>query len=155
MADHCIPPADKTIHPQAPAWHPYKGEILVDSEMRELLEELWGRGVDTLYSCQCAHSDQKGYILFENHRGAERFLEWAGGDLDHMPMSLFQRVRRAENSEIDAQPQAWEIWTTLRDQANQHWMEGEASLPPMYTIQVSVRFPYSDLPMVMKNVRKA
>jgi len=152
MSDSCIPAAGNEYHTQAAAQHPVLGAIPVDQEMVEVLESLWRCGINTLYSCQCSPSDQKGYIFFPSSRDAERFLQIAGGKVDSDPLSLFQRVRRTAHSEQDAAPDAWEIWTSLVDQANPHWIQGEADQPAFYQIRVSVRFPYADLAEIRSNL---
>lgn len=153
MNDPCLP--RNTVHPQIPAWHPHQGSIMVDHLLAEILEALWSRGICTLYSCQRSETDRKGYILFESPWHAERFLELAAGSPDQDPNSLFQRVRQAEHSEPDSHSECWEIWTTLIDQANPHWLEGQASSRPVFNLRCSVRFPSYDLEAIRSNLQHA
>jgi len=152
----CIIPSPGTeIHRQQSVQHPILGEIKVDQQLAEVLPMLWQAGVSTLYSCQCSVADQKGYILFPSTRDAERFLELSAGKVDADPSSLFQRVRRAQHSFPEAESNSWEIWTTLIDQANEHWTQGEVQRLPFFKIRCSVRFPHSDIKILKRNLASA
>jgi len=53
----------------------------VDSGIAPLIEALWARGVNTLYSCEHETADNRAYVLMEKNEASLRFLE----DLNVLP----------------------------------------------------------------------
>jgi len=119
------------------------------------MEACWAHNLATLYSCQQAVTDQKAYIMFAEPFDAEVFLNLACGKLDNQWDSLFSRVRRTQHFEKNMAKWAWEIWATLHDDNNQHYLEGPAKSIPALKVRTVIRFPCSDIFQVTDNLAAA
>lgn len=62
-----------TVHRQVIA----SNGVCVDEGIRDLLEALWSRGMDTEFSCQGNH-DEQAHICFARAADAWRFMEAPG-----------------------------------------------------------------------------
>jgi hypothetical protein len=62
-----------TVHRQVTA----SNGVAVDEGIRDLLEALWSRGMDTEFSCQGDHNEQ-AHICFARAADAWRFMEAPG-----------------------------------------------------------------------------
>lgn len=70
-----------TEHVQVPATLPCGTHVLVDEDMRPLLNRMWEAGFDTLYSCQGNYTDTDksmnvlAYIMFDGEDAAQDFSQ--------------------------------------------------------------------------------
>jgi hypothetical protein len=116
----------------------------VDEGIAPLIEQIWLADIDTALSC---HENQPGlvWIFFPSPGGARRFLNIVA-PYERDADSVYQRVLR---SDYDS-PQAWII-----DAFHEDLLEDEHhQRRQKWTFSVSIRFPKSDMPVLMARLRQ-
>ena len=116
----------------------------VDEGLAPMIEQIWLADIDTALSCQ---ENQPGivWIFFRSASGARRFLNIVA-QYEREADSVYQRVLRSD----DDSPQAWSI-----DAFHEDLLEDEHhQRRRRWTFSVSIRFPRSDMPVLMARLRQ-
>lgn len=116
----------------------------VDEGIARLIEQIWLADIDTALSCQ---ENQPGivWIFFPSASGARRFLNIVA-QYEREAESVYQRVLRSAHDPA----QDWSIDAfhedLLEDEHNQRRQK--------WSFSVSIRFPKSDMPVLMARLRQ-
>lgn len=143
---------DETIHKQV--WVEWKGEgAYVDEELAPLILALWQAGIDTMMSCQ-ENRPGIAWLCFPTPLDAKMFLDLVAAypDEDDVPFSetLYGRIAGC-GSDGD-----WEYAVNVCDLGvEEDIVHGEVIQtcigPSDFMFDVSVRFPRTDLPLVLES----
>ena len=125
-------------------------EADVDEELAPLLEQLAKAGINTLMSCQ-ENRPGIAWITFSRVNDLGRFLEIVGA-YEPDGTSLYRRITG------DAEEGGWEYELYPMD-AGMHYEESKDGVteegpggPPCFCFQASVRFPRTDLPILLERM---
>lgn len=140
------PPTHRAIHVKVGT---REGDI--DAKIAPLIRELWKADVDTVLSCQ---NNPAGWvwICFDGCDSCERFLNILA-EYDPHPESLYNHIRGENGFTPNELLWHFEIdFTDLAVEEDEHGDERPVG-PPMLHPEISVRFPHSDLPDVLRRMR--
>ena len=131
-------------------------EADVDVGIVPLILEIWKAGIETMMSCE----DNRGgwvWIAFPVAECAEHFLNCVARYEEDI-YSLYNRIRHAWTPPTPTLDGWWEYdlmvddmavtWEELEDGT----IEESCTDPSDFSLSVSIRFPRSDLSVVMKNL---
>lgn len=119
----------------------------VDEQIAPLIEQIWLANIDTELSCE-ENWPGIAWIFFPSPRDAQKFLNIvAPFDLDEA--SVYQRVRQCGNYDYDP-AQAWSVDVVLTDELEDELYQRRQR----WTIGISIRFPISDMPVLMARLKE-
>lgn len=125
----------------------------IDVEIAPLIEQIWRSGIETTNSCQ-ENPTGRVWIEFLTAFDAADFLDAVVGGFSQNPNSMYARIR--QDSE---EKERWEYSVHPRDASlEQVWLSDDEMQevptgPPEFVFSHSIRFPKSDLPLVIERMR--
>lgn len=130
----------------------------IDEEIAPLIEEIWKADIRTINSCQ---ENRPGivWIEFPTVYGAADFLNIAAGPFSHELDGLYNRISLAWERDPGPVEGAWKYDLHPFDMAvgvcdvDDGSVEEKPTGPPEFVFGVSIRFPRSDLPILLKRLR--
>jgi hypothetical protein len=151
--------------PEESTWgHPtihikYHGEEAdIDEQIAPLILEMWKAGIETCNSCQ---NEPNGWIWiqFASSWGMETFLT-AIADYSPNVGSLYDRMLHGYDRISGPRVGQWRYETIIVDIATDEYgrpikdVQGICDEPPAFMVLLSVNFPKTDLPEVIKRMKR-
>jgi hypothetical protein len=131
-------------------------EADVDAGLAPLILEIWKAGITTTMSCE-ENRPGWAWIDFLTAEDAEHFLS-SVARYDANMYSLYNRIAQAWDPPTGAVEGCWEYTLTVNDMAvsqveiEDGVIKESCTDPSDFLISVSIRFPRSDLPMLLRNL---
>ena len=133
-------------------------EADIDEEIAPLIEEIWRADLGTVNSCQ---DNPPGivWIEFEIAFQAAEFLDIVAGPYSEEFDSLYNRIRLMWERTTGPVEGAWQYDIRPSDMSvdmcvvDDEYIEEKPTGPPEFVFEVSIRFPRSDLPILLERLR--
>jgi hypothetical protein len=131
-------------------------EADVDAGLAPLILEIWKAGIPTTMSCE-ENLPGWAWIDFLTAEDAEHFLS-SVARYDANVYSLYNRIAQAWDPPTGAVEGCWEYTLTVNDMAvsqveiEDGVIEESCNGSSVFFISVSIRFPRSDLPTLLRNM---
>ena len=133
-------------------------EAWIDEEIASLIRELWKAGIFTMNSCQ---ENRPGWvwIQFAHATGAEAFLSIVAR-YEKGACTFYNRIRQAWAPKEGDLEGEWEYDVHPMDMAveeilvDDEYIEEFCTGPSDFIFTFSIRFPRTDLPVILKRVRR-
>lgn len=133
-------------------------EAEIDVEIAPLIEQIWTAGIETTNSCQ---ENQPGmaWIEFLTAIDAADFLNAVAGEYSNEFDSLYNRIAHGWEP-LASRPVGWceyslHPWDASVEQkwVNEDEIDEAPTGPPEFVFSVSVRFPRTDIPLLIERMR--
>ncbi len=132
-------------------------EADIDEEIAPLIEEIWRADLYTINSCQ---ENRPGimWIQFMSADEAAAFLDIVAGSYSYELDSLYNRIRLMWDTDTGPVEGSWEYAISpfdiaVDDRIVDEYIDEEPTGPPQFVFNVSIRFPRSDVPILVQRLR--